>query len=1418
MHPIRDPRYPTILIILVLFISGPMLLPSAEGSIPTSRSADLLCRYDLCEGEGQYTMDVSGNGNDAVLGLSTSEDKQDPSWDAGLHDSALRFDGVDDLLNCGNGSSLQVGKGSFTVEAWVHVGSNLTDNLGGILHKYDRTADRGFFLDAVSTQRYGGTGDSYSQVIFGMNQGRKNNTWNVAAGSYGTSHSLNDMVIYDGGLFAASSQGDLVEWTPTGWVQRAAAYSNGAISSLAVYDGRIFGAVASTGELVRKDGSTWTRVAQSYNSELVNCLAVFNGMLYGGSASTGLLLEWNGFGAWALVASPYSTETGITDLCVYNNNLFGISSPSGYLLQWNGRDSWAQQAQYGSALGPLIVYRGRLYSGYNSLLEWNGVNNWLAKSSTIPSGIFTTMTVFGGELLGATNAGVLYEWDGDNIWVQRAPISGSESTINAMCAFRGKLYGVTTGQGLLLEWNSGFSVTGDTGLYPGWNHIVAVKDSSAGAMHLYINGEPAGTSRLFDPDMYDLNCTTNLYIGQGSQDNFKGSIDRVRIFGRALGGQEIAEEFDFFSMEWRKPLPPTSPGILSGDLFVNLTWGPPISLGTHPLLGYRIYKGDRIENITLFNDTVPGSGWFNDTEVSYGVTYHYMITAYSEAGESLSEDLLEATPMGKPTPPVNLTVHSGDRFVNISWKPPLMNKGSNITGYRLERGLDLSSYYDLIQLGPNKRYYNDTIVDNRQTYYYRIFARNEIGESLPSSNVSAVPKKTPPPVNSLAYEPIDQGAALSWNRCTDPYFHHFNVYRGTRDLISGGLMGRYYNEVDFTNLSFENQDYVVDFDWGTGPPIPRMEDSNFSIRWDGFLKAAITGSYTIIIRADGGVRVWIDNIPLIDVWKDGWHESLTASVYLINGEHQIKIEYFNQEDRAAIRLSWAPPDMETQTIPTSSLFGYYIEYELVQMTPELSYTDEELQIGRYYYYHVKAVNDAGESPLGNVIEVYVIGIPGEPRNFVLRIGDGYVNLSWEQPIELKGSRIAEYRIFRANGTDMVQFYGNVSGDTLHFNDTSVVNGLDYFYYVTAVNDAGESAPSTSLKGIPVGKPSPPRTPKAELYEGGVKVTWASPKFNGGADLMGFNVYRSVNGGNRTFVYWENDFMVQGYIDHDVSGGNTYEYWITALNEVGESEFSDNVSISLPAPPVVDDDDDDDDVEPVGNESKFPFGWVITTVVVLLIAAAAVAFLIIRGRKRSEQELMIGPVSAETGMPMPMAGGDDTFDIFHPGGQPTPLSQVMEEVYHSELPHQELPEQQPAAPAYDQHGSPQEGYPQQGYPQDQYYDQHGYPQEGYPPQGYPQDQYYDQQGYPQEGYPQGQYYDQQGYQEGQGYYSEQPPQQYPEGYYEQGGPPAQEEVPGGPINEFFAAPPPESLEGQADAPQEIGADTRPTLPGVEEEEQ
>jgi len=76
--------------------------------------------WGMDEGAGQYANDGSGNNNNGRLGIGATPDVSDPTWTIGKVGGALSFDGVDDYVNAGNGTSIQLNESGWTVEAWIY--------------------------------------------------------------------------------------------------------------------------------------------------------------------------------------------------------------------------------------------------------------------------------------------------------------------------------------------------------------------------------------------------------------------------------------------------------------------------------------------------------------------------------------------------------------------------------------------------------------------------------------------------------------------------------------------------------------------------------------------------------------------------------------------------------------------------------------------------------------------------------------------------------------------------------------------------------------------------------------------------------------------------------------------------------------------------------------------------------------------------------------------------------------------------------------------------------------------------------------------------------------------------------------------------------------------------------------------------
>ncbi len=165
-------------------------------------------------------------------------------------------------------------------------------------------------------------------------------------------------------------------------------------------------------------------------------------------------------------------------------------------------------------------------------------------------------------------------------------------------------------------------------------------------------------------------------------------------------------------------------------------------------------------------------------------------------------------------------------------------------------------------------------------------------------------------------------------------------------------------------------------------------------------------------------------------------------------------------------------------------------------------------------------------------------------------GDGYVRLSWTEP-DSGGAGITEYRIYR--GTDINSMELRATTISPDYNDSSVENGKTYYYYITAVNPAGEGSASNVIVAEPAGLPGAPLSLTYGLDGRELTLTWAPPSDDGGSAIMEYRVYRD---GQLIFRASAGRTYFRDTIEYGVG----YEYHVSAVNSLGEGESSMNISV------------------------------------------------------------------------------------------------------------------------------------------------------------------------------------------------------------------------------------------------------------------
>lgn len=89
--------------------------------------------------------------------------------------------------------------------------------------------------------------------------------------------------------------------------------------------------------------------------------------------------------------------------------------------------------------------------------------------------------------------------------------------------------------------------------------------------------------------------------------------------------------------------------------------------------------------------------------------------------------------------------------------------------------------------------------------------------------------------------------------------------------------------------------------WGTGSPISSVGSDNFSARWTA-TQTLSAGTYRVSVRADDGIRVYINNVPVINEWHDYTNSAYTGDIALPSGTHNIVIEYYEASGLAFIEF------------------------------------------------------------------------------------------------------------------------------------------------------------------------------------------------------------------------------------------------------------------------------------------------------------------------------------------------------------------------------------------------------------------------------------------------------------------------------------------------------------------------------------
>ena len=214
-----------------------------------------------------------------------------------------------------------------------------------------------------------------------------------------------------------------------------------------------------------------------------------------------------------------------------------------------------------------------------------------------------------------------------------------------------------------------------------------------------------------------------------------------------------------------------------------------------------------------------------------------------------------------------------------------------------------------------------------------------------------------------------------------------------------------------------------------------------------------------------------------------------------------------------VGLSWSASSGATSyNVQRSTTSGG--AYTTIASPTTTSYTDTGVTNGTTYYYVVSAVNTAGQSTNSSQVSATPqLAIPPAPTNLVATAGNGQVGLSWSA-----SSGATSYNVQRST-TSGGAYTTIASPTTTSYTDTGVTNGTTYYYVVSAVNTAGQSANSSQVSA----------TPTAFVINYGSGFTSSGLQLNGSTKLNGTRLRLTDGGGGEaSSVFYSTPVNVQSF--------------------------------------------------------------------------------------------------------------------------------------------------------------------------------------------------------------------------------------------------------------------------------------------------
>ena len=208
--------------------------------------------------------------------------------------------------------------------------------------------------------------------------------------------------------------------------------------------------------------------------------------------------------------------------------------------------------------------------------------------------------------------------------------------------------------------------------------------------------------------------------------------------------------------------------------------------------------------------------------------------------------------------------------------------------------------------------------------------------------------------------------------------------------------------------------------------------------------------------------------------------------------------------------------------------------------------------GVTYNVTVTATNAVGEGPASSpAVAATPSTTPSAPTNLAATPGDGFVALTWADPLDNGGSPITSYQYSINGGVSWTAVPGS-SATTASYTVSGLTDGVSYTFGIRAVNANGPGASSSIVSATPVAVPGAPTLTSVTPGDTQATVVFSSPASDGGSAITAYTVTAQPQPTGTPIVTTgtASPITVTG-----LTNGTPYSFTVTATNAVGTGAAS-----------------------------------------------------------------------------------------------------------------------------------------------------------------------------------------------------------------------------------------------------------------------